>query len=621
MDYSNSCAAHSNGVSVSRMGLCTTSSTMSVATVAASPGAITTTVLEDIIVTTTAASSLTTNVATASSSSETSTTATSATASVATETSAATTVASSTGTTTTSTNGTTTEFVGIGEFPTEAPSSNSTTVGGVSNDPNNLEQQDDSRGTSPNSAINRSRPVSICIASAFLAIIVISVILPGNGTGSQQLWGIGIAVAAVAASSLYSRPTRSVRAMQQSSQGSKGFPSQVRNLQTCSFNVEVLLDSCTKTVAVAAPAGRFISVVLANQTSVPVDNCTYSYEANLTFPVANAITLDLTADDTVEAFDSSDFRCLRAVEGRPFVDASGGGLLAEPCAIGDGDDASAAFSWIDETSAKMHNVTTDAHTLLGEYWTQRALGEHASVASFSAFTISLMTNQAPSDLVEGALKAGLDEIRHAKTSFEIASILAGKSISPGPLPSSSHAFHHDLTSLAMAVAREGCVDETISAFVAAAEAVHISEVLEKGVRDSKYSNVDRDTLTFIRDELANIAMDESNHSALAWQTLQWVCSVDASACDTVFNDVFNESALENRFVHRAHNALGEVSSPGAIRSEWNKIFNAALSGAANVGGVDGQWIGQCFGNPLVTSMTDNVLRQISRSSAEAFVSI
>jgi hypothetical protein len=424
-------------------------------------------------------------------------------------------------------------------------------------------------------------------------------------------------VAAVAASSLYSRPSRSVP---------KSFPSKsiVRNLQTCSFNVEVLLDSCTKTVAVAAPAGRYISVVLANQTSQPVDNCTYSYEANLTFPVANAVTLDLNAVNTIEAFDSFDFRCARAVDGRPFVDASGGGLLAEPCAIGGGDDSN-AFSWIGETSAGMQNVTTHAHSLLGEYWTQRALGEHASVASFSAFTIALMTNQAPSDLVEAALKAGLDEVRHAKTSFEIASILAGKTISPGPLPSSIHEFHHDLTSLAMAVAREGCVDETISAFVAAAEALHITKVLETGFRDSKYSNVDRDTLTFIRDELINIAMDESNHSALAWQTLQWVCSVDSSSCDAVYNDVFNESTLESKFVQRAHNALGEVASPGAIRSEWKKIFNAARSGAAQesiykgdcVGGVDSQ----CFSNHVFTSMTDNVLRRVSHSSAEAFVAI
>ncbi len=51
------------------------------------------------------------------------------------------------------------------------------------------------------------------------------------------------------------------------------------------------------------------------------------------------------------------------------------------------------------------------------------LGEHASVASFSAFTKALVTNQAPSNLVQDALEAALDEVRHTRTSFDIASKL------------------------------------------------------------------------------------------------------------------------------------------------------------------------------------------------------
>ena len=76
----------------------------------------------------------------------------------------------------------------------------------------------------------------------------------------------------------------------------------------------------------------------------------------------------------------------------------------------------------------------------------------------SAFTIALMTNQAPSDLVAGALTAGQDEVRHVKTWFEITSILTDRAIDPWPLPHSNHEFHNDLTSLVIAVAREGCVD-------------------------------------------------------------------------------------------------------------------------------------------------------------------
>lgn len=572
-DYSNVCDAHGQGVSVSRMGTCnttTTSSATQVSPTVSSP--IVTTVPANII-------------------------------------------------------DVTTSFVGVGDFPTDSPITNSSVAGSTNPD---LLQSD--AGRSSNSAFSRSRPIHLCIATAFVAILVISVILPDNGIGSKYIYGFGkFSVTAVAISSLYSKSSRSFKAIEK--RGAKFVPSQtnVRNLQSCSFNVEILFDGCTKSLAIDAPASRIIDMIITdqNQTFSPDDKCTSSLEANLTFPATNEVTLDSGEDITVEAFDEFDFRCMRAIEGRPFVDVSGGGLQAMPCVMGgEADSSTSALSWTVESLADLHSSHTSndtrRHYLLGEYWTQRALGEHASVASFSAFSIALMTNQAPSNLVVGALKAGLDEVRHAKTSFKIASILAGKDISPGPLPSSRHEFHHDLTALAMAVAREGCVDETISAFTAALEAVHISEVLEKGIQESKYSSVDRETLIFIRDELTKIAMDESNHSALAWQTLQWVCSIDSDSCDAVDNDVFNESNLEKRFLQRVRSSLNEdLTTPEEIRSEWKKIFHAhhyflsrhdkeskfvRESTCEEIGVGSG-----CSGLSLLTSMTDNVLSQIYRS--------
>ena len=45
-----------------------------------------------------------------------------------------------------------------------------------------------------------------------------------------------------------------------------------------------------------------------------------------------------------------------------------------------------------------------------------------------------------------------------------------KPVEPGPLPPSKHEFTMDRTALAIAAANEGCIDETLSALVAAAEA-------------------------------------------------------------------------------------------------------------------------------------------------------
>lgn len=187
---------------------------------------------------------------------------------------------------------------------------------------------------------------------------------------------------------------------------------------------------------------------------------------------------------------------------------------------------------------------------LGQEWTKSALGEHASIASFAAFSIALMTNGAPSNLVQDALNAALDEVRHARTSFAIASKLRGQDIGPGSLPESKHEFGHDLKALAIAVAKEGCIDETLSALDAAYKAKLIGLALDSELEGIEYAGIDRDTLAWIQKELSVIAMDESRHSALAWRTMNWICSVDSEACDEVKTNVFKKDNLDQAFLRR-----------------------------------------------------------------------
>ena len=492
-----------------------------------------------------------------------------------------------------------------GEFPTGSPT-NVTVEFTSSPTASNWWQTDNDSDTDRNSAFHRSR--SFCMATAFLAIVLIAVIFPGNAGGNNHLWGIGkFALAAMAVSSL------SLQKRSSSKVGS------IRKVQeTCTFNVEVLLDGCTKSVEIInAPAGRVVDVVIENQTSQSnaADECQTDYEAQLIFPITEETeVLDLSVNNTAAALEEWDYQCLRAVVGRPFVDASGGSLQALPQVVD-----KAGLSWtvdplVDQVSHSMNNDTSHGRFLLGEEWIQRALGEHASIASFSAFSIALMTNGASSRLVEDALKAGIDEVLHAQMSFDIASRLTGKQVGPGKLPPSSHQFGHNLTALALAVAREGCVDETLSAFAAAIEVEHINEVGKGLKEDSVYSEVDDDTLIFIKDQLLVIAMDESNHSALAWRTIQWLCSVDLDACDAVNRDVFEESNLEMRFTQRADESFSETSSVlDLMRGEWMKIFNSYQlaqeksvcenADAVEVG--DGN-----TGHPLLAAVTDIVIRQL-----------
>eukprot|EP00579_Thalassiosira_antarctica_P022282 CAMPEP_0201987656 /NCGR_PEP_ID=MMETSP0904-20121228/91909_1 /ASSEMBLY_ACC=CAM_ASM_000553 /TAXON_ID=420261 /ORGANISM="Thalassiosira antarctica, Strain CCMP982" /LENGTH=1137 /DNA_ID=CAMNT_0048541777 /DNA_START=72 /DNA_END=3485 /DNA_ORIENTATION=- len=556
---------------------------------------------------------------------------TAATSSEGTATSAATTDASTTGTTTVSTAATTASFAIDGDFPTKAPSTKLSNSEVPTPPPNWWEEQEDlDRATSPNSAFNHSRSFLFYVATTFMAIVFVSVILPGNG-GNNNLWGFGkFAVAAMAVSSLYSKrfpASKGGSIRKNNHKGSESFPApNQRALQKiCTYNVEILIDGCAHPLEISAPSGRVVDVVIEDLESEqrPDDSCVTDYQATLNFTVTDEKdVLDLKANGTVDTLPQWGFQCLQAVAGRPFVDATGGSLQAIPWVPDDeAESMISALSWTGEALMETHassisNATSRGRFLLGEDWIQRALGEHASVASFSAFSIALMSNQAPSDLVEDALKAGLDEVRHSRISFDIASKLTGKEVGPGPLPESKLEFGQDLKALALAVAREGCVDETLSTFAAAVEVKHITDVLNEGVQDTPYSSIDRDLLAFIRNALVTIAMDESNHSALAWRTLNWVCSVDRNVCDAVYMDVFEESNLEMRFKQRAASLFGETSSVlHSMRGEWKKIFKAHQGKPVPesiCNDDDMVHVGEDqSGQPLLTSVTESVLRQVS----------
>lgn len=104
-------------------------------------------------------------------------------------------------------------------------------------------------------------------------------------------------------------------------------------------------------------------------------------------------------------------------------------------------------------------------------WLRAAQLEHASIASFSRFSLELLSAGAPPQLVEGAHRAALDEVRHAKLCFAVASAYAGAPLGPGPLPLDARAFQRfDLVNSAVNAVLEGCVVETLSALEAAAAA-------------------------------------------------------------------------------------------------------------------------------------------------------
>ena len=389
------------------------------------------------------------------------------------------------------------------------------------------------------------------------------------------------------------------------------------NLQpSCNVNVEILIDSCTHNVnIISAPSVRVIDAMLSNPKHrlSPNDECLEQHKADIFFDSEPGFILGSPLVPMVE--------CMRATPGRPLVDASGKRLQALPLVLPTAEGLSKDNKQIEAVKARsastFDNSTTiisKNHHLLGEEWTKNALGEHASVASFAAFSIALMSNGAPSDLVEASLLAAMDEVRHAKASFDIASRLTGKDVSYGPLPPSSHEFNHNLTTLAMSVAKEGCVDETLSALEVTAEVKLIDSVLENGAGvSSKYSGIDSDVLTWIRRELYTIASEESTHASLAWRTVRWVCSIDLDACNTVKHQVLNEAALQKAFERRFGSSFDYRSDAfDMVKASWEKIYSYSnLLHGDHDHDVCMDNVDDGGDSPLIMQMADKVFRGVS----------
>ena len=129
-------------------------------------------------------------------------------------------------------------------------------------------------------------------------------------------------------------------------------------------------------------------------------------------------------------------------------------------------------------------------------------GEHASVASFARHTLQLMTMGAPPELLIDSQKASMDEIRHAKMCYGVAGTFLGANIQPSNLDIDGSVKALSSEEIIQSVIGEGCIGETISA-----------------VRAQLGSHYAKQPM--VKDILERIAIDETNHAQLAWNTVQW----------------------------------------------------------------------------------------------------
>lgn len=176
-------------------------------------------------------------------------------------------------------------------------------------------------------------------------------------------------------------------------------------------------------------------------------------------------------------------------------------------------------------------------TTLAARWRERALLEHASVASFARFTLDLMSLGAPASLVRASLVAGVSEVRHAELCFDLAQELDGEIASPGPLAveGAQATSKEDLTARLF---HDGCVEETLGALELA---------------DRELATTEPRIATVLR----RLVVDEMKHAALAWRALAWLCR-DASCRDVLRREL---AIVEARFEAMEEDGGGGIDRP------------------------------------------------------------
>ena len=433
--------------------------------------------------------------------------------------------------------------------PSQSPSSSPTEKEADDNNQRG-EQFLNANDDSPSSSLQRTR-----FMSTFLAFTTgfFFVFLFEGGTSTTRSSGTYLLFLLIIGISISVLAMDQVDEFERSGPAQRGGGPSSRQIQShrqldqgspmCTVNVEILVDGCREgpPIHVDAPSVQVANYKVDDATLETVDSDCRSeeYEATIGLILGEQPTavekdpkLGVTIIQSYDPWELDSPYCYQGpVPGRPFIDTNGNLIVAEVCDNVDNQRVQWSQGELLSDSSKI----TPEMDSLGDIWTTKALGEHASVSSFAAFVMALMANNAPPDLINDALEAAQDEVRHAQISFEIASLLKGFPVEPSNMPPSNQTFNANLTQLALAVTREGCIDETISALIAAVE-------VDSSI--DRYLGIDANFKEKIKQEVRTIAIEEAGHSSLAWRTLRWVCESDQSVCATVKKELLQEEKVK-----------------------------------------------------------------------------
>jgi hypothetical protein len=176
--------------------------------------------------------------------------------------------------------------------------------------------------------------------------------------------------------------------------------------------------------------------------------------------------------------------------------------------------------WREVARPAMRGMPRTLRKTLGRAWLREARSEHASVATFANLSVQLLSCGAPANLVALAHRAALDEVRHSRLCFGLASAYLDAEMGPGDLPF-VEPEKPSIERVAVESLLDGAVGEGSAAVLAAKR--------RRAARDGA-----------VRRVLGVIAREERRHAELAWAVVTWGVQAGGAGVASTLRDAWAE---------------------------------------------------------------------------------
>ena len=165
--------------------------------------------------------------------------------------------------------------------------------------------------------------------------------------------------------------------------------------------------------------------------------------------------------------------------------------------------------WLFELQPDLKALNQPLRDRLRDHWLEAARAEHGSIAAFSTLSLQLIAVGAPPSLIERTHRAALDEIKHARLCYSLASTYGDEEFGPDRLPEARLGGSGTIGSRAeelYTLALDSLLNGALNEGMAAREAKMAASRVKEGVLQKVWET---------------IARDEHTHGELGWSIVEW----------------------------------------------------------------------------------------------------